>query len=73
MQRNGKPKRRPLIDPSEPRVDMGPRPPAGEDEMLARLERNWGRRWSETANDTNRLPTTYGGGNGRVSHKKNEY
>lgn len=31
-----------LIDPAEPRVDMGPRPFPSEAKMLEALERQWG-------------------------------
>ena len=65
--------RRQLVDPNEPRVDMGPRPWPSEAQMLAKLEGRWERRWSETANRPDTLPHQHGTGNGRVSHKRNEY
>ena len=62
-----------LIDPNEPRADLGPRPWPSEAEMLRRLEQRQERVWSSTANRPDIGPHLHGGGNGRVSHKRNEY
>ena len=62
-----------LIDPNEPRADMGPPRFPSEAEMLARLEAKQERAWSASANRADIGPHLHGGGNGRVSHKRNEY
>jgi hypothetical protein len=62
-----------LIDPNEPRADMGPAFWPSEAEMLRRLEQKQERVWSSTANRPDIGPHLHGGGNGRVSHKRNEY
>lgn len=62
-----------LIDPNEPRADMGPGFWPSEAEMLAKLEAREERVWSATANRPDLAPHTHGGSGGRVSHKRTDY
>ena len=62
-----------LIDPKEPPADMGPGIPLSEAGMLRNLDKAERAVWSAAANRPDIHPHLHGGGNGRVSHKRNEY
>lgn len=65
--------KRALIDPDEPRPDMGPGIPLSETQMLANLERAWDRGQGSGASRCFGRTAGLGKGNGRVGPAKEDY
>jgi len=65
--------RRALVDPDDPRPDMGPGIPLSEEKMLENLERRWDRGQRENASRCFGRTTGLGKTSGSTRPGKDEY